>query len=154
VVIGNPVMTQIREVFPKDKLSSPPVIYITGGSRGSKVLNEAVIPILPLLLNDFYLIHQTGELDYRLFQQKVKKLPAKIEKKYEVYATIDPMQVDGIYRRADMIVSRAGANTVAEIMLTKRPAILIPIPFSYLDEQMKNALLAKKFRLSLKLLSR
>jgi UDP-N-acetylglucosamine--N-acetylmuramyl-(pentapeptide) pyrophosphoryl-undecaprenol N-acetylglucosamine transferase len=44
-----------------------------------------------------------------------------------------------------MIVARAGANTVAEIMVVKRPAILIPIPFSYLDEQTKNAILAKKF---------
>ena len=43
------------------------------------------------------------------------------------------------------MVSRAGANTVSEIIVTRRPAIVIPLPFSYMDEQTKNALFAQKF---------
>ena len=44
-----------------------------------------------------------------------------------------------------MIISRSGANTVSEIMVTGRPAILIPLPISYLNEQYKNAVIAKSF---------
>lgn len=145
VVVGNPVMTQIFEVYPKEKISSPPVIYITGGSRGSNAINENVLPILEELLQKFYLIHQTGLIDYPRLKKIRDKLPRNLQSRYEVYSVIDPMQVDGVYRRADIVIARAGANTVAEIMVVKRPSILIPIPFSYLDEQTKNALLAKDF---------
>ena len=44
-----------------------------------------------------------------------------------------------------MLVSRAGANTVSEIIATRRPSILIPIPFSYLNEQKRNAEWARRF---------
>ncbi len=49
-----------------------------------------------------------------------------------------------IFGRADVIVSRAGANTLSEIAITKRPAILIPIPWTAYDEQTKNAKLLEK----------
>ena len=54
------------------------------------------------------------------------------------------MQVDNVYRMADVVVARAGANTVAEILATQRPSILIPIPWTYLNEQQKNAEYAQK----------
>ncbi|QLG69479.1 MAG: UDP-N-acetylglucosamine--N-acetylmuramyl-(pentapeptide) pyrophosphoryl-undecaprenol N-acetylglucosamine transferase [Candidatus Woesebacteria bacterium] len=145
VVVGNPVMTQILEVPAKEKMSKIPVLFVTGGSRGSQVVNEALKPILKNLLEKFYVIHQTGLIDYLDFKKLKEKLSSELASRYEVYSLIDPMQIDGVYRRADMIVARAGANTVAEIMVVKRPAILIPIPFSYLDEQTKNAIFAKKF---------
>lgn len=144
-VIGNPIMTQILEVPVKEKISKLPVIYVTGGSRGSQKINQALKPILNKLLEKFHVIHQTGLIDYQHFRRLKKKLPSKLGLKYEVYPVIDPMQVDGVYKRSDIIISRAGANTVAEIMVVKRPSILIPIPFSYLDEQTKNADIAKEF---------
>jgi UDP-N-acetylglucosamine--N-acetylmuramyl-(pentapeptide) pyrophosphoryl-undecaprenol N-acetylglucosamine transferase len=83
-------------------------------------------------------------LDFAEFEKLKKALPPKIRERYEVYSQIDPMQIDGVYKRADVLVGRAGANTVSEVMALHLPSILIPIPFSYEDEQTKNANYAKK----------
>jgi len=63
----------------------------------------------------------------------------ELKERYEIHSVIDPMEMDNVFRQADVIVSRAGANTVSEIIVTKRPSVLIPIPWSYLNEQQKNA---------------
>lgn len=145
VVVGNPVMTQVVEVLPKEKPGSPPTIFVVGGSRGSQTINTLIEQIAEKLLAKYILIHQTGLLDYRKVLNLRKSLPEKLKERYEVYATIDPMDIDDVYRRADIIVSRAGANTVSELLIIRRPAILIPIPFSYADEQRKNAVFAQKW---------
>jgi UDP-N-acetylglucosamine--N-acetylmuramyl-(pentapeptide) pyrophosphoryl-undecaprenol N-acetylglucosamine transferase len=144
VVTGNPVMTQITEIEKPKKLQSPPIIYITGGSRGSQSLNELIATSLTDLLSKYYLIHQTGYIDYQHFMKLRERLPDKIQTKYEVYPVIDPLQVDGVFRRADIVISRSGANTVSDIIASKRPAILIPLPITYMDEQTKNAQYAER----------
>jgi len=53
------------------------------------------------------------------------------------------LEVYKTYQESDIVVARAGANTVSEIMTVKRPAILIPLPISFMDEQTKNAEIAK-----------
>ncbi len=145
VLVGNPVMTQIWDVPFKEEKSNPPVIYITGGSRGSVAINNAVLGIIESLLDRYYIIHQTGKLDFDRVKRERDLLSDFYKDRYEVYPVIDPMQVDGVYRRADIVVARAGANTVSEIMAVKRPSVLIPLPFSYLDEQTKNAKVAVDF---------
>jgi len=147
VVVGNPIMTQIREISPKEKIGAPPTLYVTGGSRGAQKINNLVEEILEPLLDEFLLIHQVGYIDYDKFEKRKSELPDNLKEKYEIYDTIDPLQLDGVYKRADIIVARAGANTVAEIIAVKRPAILIPLPFSYLNEQTKNALFAQKYKI-------
>jgi UDP-N-acetylglucosamine--N-acetylmuramyl-(pentapeptide) pyrophosphoryl-undecaprenol N-acetylglucosamine transferase len=132
VLTGNPVMTQIREVEPKTSLPEKPTLFIMGGSRGSQTINENIKPIIGELSKSFNVIHQTGALDYDDF----KKLETT---GYRVHNRIDPMKLDNVYREADLMVTRAGANTVSEILITGRPAILIPIPWSYLNEQYENA---------------
>lgn len=148
VVIGNPVMTQVAEVVPKAAIGRPPTLYITGGSRGAQVINQAVAGVLEKLLTKYRIIHQTGALDFAKFERLKNALPIEASKRYEVFDRIDPLKVDNVYREADIVIGRAGANTVAEIMAAKRPAILIPIPWSYLDEQTKNAVFAEKYGLA------
>ncbi len=137
VLVGNPVMDSIRKVKPKTKIGNPPVIYITGGSSGSQRVNNVVELALPDILKKFKVIHQTGRLDYEHF--KKMQSPG-----YEVYGFIDIGKIASVFEKADIVVGRAGANTVAEIMVTKRPAILIPIPWVAYDEQTKNAKLAEE----------
>jgi len=144
VLTGNPVLPEIVEVPPKEKPGEPPTIYITGGSRGAQPINELIEVILKELLKKFIVIHHTGFLDFKKFERLKNSLPQDLRKNYEVYPVIDPTEIDGVYRRADIIISRAGANTVSEIMLVKRPAILIPLPFSFQNEQTKNARLAER----------
>lgn len=137
-VVGNPVMTQISEVGIKEKIGSPPVIFVMGGSRGSERINDALFSILDKLLGKYQVIHITGQSDCQRFEN-VKN------KNYRVFPFVSPMQIDNLYRESDIVVSRSGANTISELMIVKRPAILIPIPWSHLNEQEKNAELAKNF---------
>lgn len=145
VITGNPVMKEIKSVKQKNNLKETPVIYITGGSRGSQSINNAVVVILKKLLTKYKVIHQTGGLDYLKFSEIKQKLPQALRNNYEVFVRVNPLEISKIYSRASIIVSRAGANTVSEIMFIKRPAILIPLPISYLDEQTENAKIAKKW---------
>lgn len=139
VVVGNPVMEGFLSVTPKSKHHSPLTLFITGGSRGSLTINTAVEAILPKLLVKFQLIHHTGPMDYKSFLRIRSVLASNLREKYELYEQIDPKEMFKIYDRSDLIISRAGANTVSEIFVTKIPALLIPIPWSYGDEQTKNA---------------
>jgi UDP-N-acetylglucosamine--N-acetylmuramyl-(pentapeptide) pyrophosphoryl-undecaprenol N-acetylglucosamine transferase len=62
-----------------------------------------------------------------------------------VFIRVNPLDVAKIYAKTDIVVGRAGANTVSEIMTVKRPAILIPLSISFMDEQTRNARIAKKW---------
>jgi UDP-N-acetylglucosamine--N-acetylmuramyl-(pentapeptide) pyrophosphoryl-undecaprenol N-acetylglucosamine transferase len=137
-LVGNPVMTQIAEVEPKKIIDNPPTIFITTGSRGSQIINKVVKECLNKLLEKYRIIHVSGEIDYAEFKD-IKNT------RYEVYDWVDPLKIDGLYRQADIVIGRAGANTTAELMVTKRPCLLIPIPWSYLNEQNLNAEIAMDF---------
>lgn len=146
VITGNPVMKDIKKIKPIGaRLKNNPVIFVTGGSRGSQSINETLEVILKSLLAKYKIIHQTGGLDYHKFSDIKQKLPMALRKNYEVFIRVNPLEISKIYSQATMIISRAGANTVSEIMLVKRPAILIPLPISYLDEQTLNARVAEKW---------
>lgn len=143
-VVGNPVMKNVKEVKPFSDVKTP-VILIMGGSRGSQSINSAVENILRKLLSKYKVIHQTGGIDYLKYSQIKQRLPEALRENYEVFVRVNPLEIDKVYSQATIIVGRAGANTVSEIMFTKRPAILIPLPISYLDEQTENAKVAKAF---------
>jgi UDP-N-acetylglucosamine--N-acetylmuramyl-(pentapeptide) pyrophosphoryl-undecaprenol N-acetylglucosamine transferase len=142
---GNPVMKEITRVKSSLKLKDPPVILITGGSRGSQTINDAVEKILKKLLSKYKVIHQTGGLDYPKFSNIRQKLPQASRDNYQLFSRVNPLEVHTIYAKCDIVVARAGANTVSEIMTVKRPAILIPLGISYLNEQTKNAEVARNW---------
>lgn len=144
-VIGNPVMKEIGSVKPLKNLKDTPVIYITGGSRGSQSINKVIEESLKTILTKYKVIHQTGGLDYLRFSDIKQKLPQALRKNYEVFIRVNPLEISKVYSQATIIISRSGANTVSEIMFIKRPAILIPLPISYLNEQMENAKIANKW---------
>jgi len=141
IVTGNPVSPDVANVGFKTKVGNPPVIFITEGSRGSRKINENFIDILPKLLTKFKVIHQVGSLGKVRFE-RIKAGFGELGKSYTVYGVIDPKDWAKILSKSDIIVSRAGANIVSEIIVIKRPAVLIPIPWSYEDEQTKNAKIA------------
>ncbi|MEJ2347924.1 MAG: UDP-N-acetylglucosamine--N-acetylmuramyl-(pentapeptide) pyrophosphoryl-undecaprenol N-acetylglucosamine transferase [Patescibacteria group bacterium] len=144
-LVGNPVMTQIAEIKPKEKIGKPPTVLIVGGSRGSQTINEAVLETLDKLVERYNVIHQTGFIDFEKIKEARDSLSKEFKEKYEIYKMIEPMDMDGVYKRADIVVSRAGANTVSEIIAAKIPTILIPIPWVYENEQTKNAEYAEEF---------
>ena len=145
VIVGNPILSKIAKVESRSELVEPPTIYVTGGSRGSQVINSKIREIINNLLKTYEVIHHTGFLDFEKFADIKRGLPKNLSKRYEIHKVIDPADINKIYKRADIVIGRAGANTVSEIIVTRRPAILIPFPFSYMDEQTGNALFAQKF---------
>lgn len=148
IVVGNPILPEMERIPVKTKMSSPPAIFVTGGSRGSVTLNSLIDEILEKVLSKYDLIHQTGELDFARFEKRKEGLPQELKGRYQPFSHLTPGEMPKILGKIDLVIGRAGANTVSEIIAAKKPAILIPIPFSYLDEQTKNAFFAEDFGLA------
>jgi UDP-N-acetylglucosamine--N-acetylmuramyl-(pentapeptide) pyrophosphoryl-undecaprenol N-acetylglucosamine transferase len=131
-------MTEIVSIKQKTTLSQKPVILVMGGSRGSSFINEEIVNIAPKLLKKYKLIHISGEAEY----QKIREFDGG---DYKVLSFVDPREMYRYYEMSDLIISRSGANTVSEITFIKRPSILIPLPRTYLNEQIKNAKYAEDY---------
>lgn len=141
---GNPVdasvvMADYEES--KKKLSiegDKPVIFIMGGSQGAHEINNLVIEVLPQLLEKYEIIHQCGLNDYETIQAAVQKLSVPFLEDYHLFPFMK-QSLSNAYAVADLVVSRAGASTVAEIMTVGKPSILIPLSDSGSDNQDQNA---------------
>ncbi|OGM13562.1 hypothetical protein A2141_00585 [Candidatus Woesebacteria bacterium RBG_16_40_11] len=142
VVVGNPISREVLSLKVRTSLHENKTIFITGGSRGSETINDTVKPILIKLLQKYYVIQQTGFSQFEEFKNIKQKLPDGLRQKIEVYPMIESWNWYKILDRADVIVSRSGANVVSELITLKKPAIYIPILFSYENEQFKNAKIA------------
>lgn len=132
IVVGNPLLSSISALTPLTTYHTPFTILIMGGSRGSEFINDEVLKIHDFLVNNFYTIHITGTKDY----EKIKSFESK---KYKVISQVSPDKMYDLYSKVDMAICRSGANTVSEIEHLKIFSILIPLPRTYLDEQVKNA---------------
>ena len=136
---GIPVRKEFYEVTEIGSTSGPLQVLVFGGSQGSQAINSLVCEALPFLSADSVsLAHQTGPADYSRVKQcyDSRNFPA------EVVPFINAMP--GYFSRADLIVARSGASTVAEIAAAGRPSILIPFPYAADDHQRKNALALEK----------
>jgi len=145
VVTGNPVSKEVRAIDIKQKISKIPRILITGGASGSETINNVTSLTLEQLLENYIVSHQTGRIQFKKFSSIKLNLSSKYKDRYHVYSVVPGWKMSKLINEADIIVSRAGANTISELMIAKRPCILIPIPFSIYDEQRKNAYFAEKF---------
>ena len=120
----NPVRDVISKVKPwrKPKAGEKLRLLIIGGSQGAVSLNSAIIEILPQLGN-FEIVHQAGKNDIKRLREAYAEHPnARVE------SFIDDMASE--YERAQIIISRAGAMSVAEIATAGRPAIFVPLPIA------------------------
>lgn len=122
-----------------------PILYITGGSQGSEIINRTVSQILKQLLKNWFIIHQCGKpartTNYKKELTKIKnQLSRANQENYYIREWITHDELSWIYSNAKGVISRSGANTTEEIALKRIPAVLIPLPFSHNDEQLKNAL--------------
>ncbi len=101
--------------------ASKPVIMVVGGSLGSAAINQAVRDILPELLKDFQVVHLCGK-------EKMDNLLLTTSG-YKQFEYIKSEMKD-IFAMADIVISRAGANAISELLSLKKPNILIPLPSS------------------------
>ena len=143
ILTGNPVRQDIIQLDGKKKLATEffgidenkKTLLVTGGSLGARTINESIIPFLEVLKNEnIQLIWQTGKYFYPKAKEACEPYEAYGIKAFEFIN-----HMDFAYAVADMVISRAGAISVSEICLAKKPAILVPSPNVAEDHQTKNA---------------
>ncbi len=148
-VLGNLVREKVLSTSaPKPewipKSFGQPMLYITGGSQGSEIINSTVAQVLKPLLKDWFVIHQcgnpSGQRNYAAeLRGAAEHVPIRLQQKYIVREWISDTELAWIYSHANGAISRAGANSVEELALRQIPSIFIPLPFSLNDEQLHNA---------------
>ena len=99
--------------------ANKPVLLVVGGSTGAVALNEAVHSLLPTLLEHFQVIHLCGKGKAKSDLQNIAG--------YVQYEYINE-ELKDLFAAADLVVSRAGANAICELLALKKPNILIPLP--------------------------
>jgi UDP-N-acetylglucosamine--N-acetylmuramyl-(pentapeptide) pyrophosphoryl-undecaprenol N-acetylglucosamine transferase len=135
VVTGNPIRREFFEVPEKERDPSRFSLLIFGGSQGARAVNEAMVAALPHLAEHRAVLrvtHQTGKLDFEKVREGYR---AAGWEDADVREYIDDMV--SAFAAADLIVSRAGATTAAELMAAGKTAIMVPLPGQI--EQRRNA---------------
>lgn len=135
VVTGNPVRYEFQQV-PKKARSEKSHILIFGGSQGAHAINVAMtdaLQHLKLQKDSLSVTHQTGEKDFEEVRQKYQQGGWQAD----VRPFLNDMAEE--FTKADLVICRAGATTVAELTAAGKAAIFIPFPFAADDHQRKNA---------------
>lgn len=135
--VGSPVR---KEIFRGDRtralhkygLKDAPVLLVLGGGNGSRALNEAVRAHLPALLKKWQIIHLCGG------GNAIASPPeGYVQREYEA-------DMGSAYAAGDLILCRAGSNTVFEIMTLKKTALFVPLEKCSRGDQLQNALYFRK----------
>lgn len=142
LVLGNPIRRDVvqaaeRPAMPgRSGASSPKTVLILGGSQGAHAINQLVVEALDELgpLREMvWFIHQTGMADAAWVRQAYDQrgVGGRIESFIH--------QMGEVYAQADLVISRAGATTIAELTACGKPAVLIPLPRAAHQHQHENA---------------
>lgn len=142
IVTGLPIKKDLLKTLPKQP-NRKKTILILGGKQGSHKINCLIEEILAQLIKKYQIIHQTGNnsvtLDYPRLSNWRKSLSKDQQQQYLVFPYLFEKEMVKYLKLADLVVSRAGAHIVYELIACKKRAILIPIFWSSNNEQVKNA---------------
>jgi UDP-N-acetylglucosamine--N-acetylmuramyl-(pentapeptide) pyrophosphoryl-undecaprenol N-acetylglucosamine transferase len=133
-VTGVPVRQAFFQIPPKR--GGMPTVLVFGGSQGAHAINAAMFRCLPVLQREapgIHIIHQTGERDYNDALAAYRGWGESAD----VFKFIEDMPA--AFARADLVVCRSGASTVAEIAAAGKPAVFVPFPRAADDHQRVNA---------------
>ena len=147
IAVGNPMRVELlngdekkaKEHF--DLTEEKPVILVLGGSQGAQAVNDLLLAILPQLLTDFEIIHQTGSknLEQLKAEAKVVVVDETLARRYHPIGFLKEVELRDALKACDLVVSRAGSGSIFEIAGCQKPSILIPLSSSAQDHQLKNA---------------
>jgi len=135
-VTGVPVREAFFQIAQTHAPAAKPTLLIFGGSQGAHAINQVVMDSVADLrarVPGIHIVHQTGERDYNDAQAAYANLGGSVE----VHRFIDDMP--GLFARADLLICRSGASTVAEVTAAGKPAIFVPFPRAADDHQKRNA---------------
>ena len=144
-VVGMPVRKEL--IDPTNcKVFNPKLLYITCGKQGSHLINDVIFPLVPELVKDFTVVHQVGanvltkDLDRA---RRIKEKLGELANRYHFASYYFAKDSSTYLQSADVVISRAGAHTVYELILLKKKAVIIPLSWVSHNEQNLNAQLAK-----------
>lgn len=109
--------------------SKIPTLLVTGGSKGARSINTAILKHLNELLSFAQIIHITGSLDWSVVEKNAQNLPAQLHARY--YAMPYSHEMGAALAAADLALSRAGASSLGEYPLFGLPAVLVPYPYAW-----------------------
>lgn len=147
VVTGNPVRAEVLSGHPDKAVAALglhgfdrrlPTVYVTGGAQGSQQINEVVAGALPWLLERANVIHQCGPANVEELRRHATGLAAEPASRYHL-AGFMGSELPDVLALADVVVSRSGAGTLAELTALGKPAVFIPLATSAGNEQAHNA---------------
>lgn len=136
VFIGNPVREEFYAIPPKER-NSHLALLIFGGSQGSHFLNEGIVRSLALLKKNrdqLKIFHQTGEKDLEWVKQSYIK-----EGFEEAFIAPYFLNMAEYFQKSDLIIGRAGASTIAELIAAQKASLLVPFSQAADDHQVLNA---------------
>ena len=135
--LGNPIRRAFLDNFLKSKVEQAKCgILVFGGSQGAHALNMRVLEAMPHLADlreTFCIVHQTGKADLEAVKKGYEGMGIKADVKEFIH------NMSEAYTQAELVVSRAGASTLAELAVCKKAAILVPYPFAADNHQELNA---------------
>jgi len=145
-LVGNPIRFQVTDgdaIMLRRELEfteSRKTLLILGGSQGSKIINNAFVEILPKLLHNFQIIHQTGQENFDNVLSAAAMMGVKNgHGGYFAAPFMNANKLRDAFALSDLVISRAGATAITEIAANAKPVILIPIAESANDHQRMNA---------------
>jgi len=144
ILTGNPIR---EEILQGDKESARkffnlneniPTILIFCGSQGARKINNVIVESLPKILEKFQVIHLCGKRNYEELKFEIEKMELKNHSRYQIYPFLTGELKDA-FVLCDAIVSRAGANSLFEIIALEKPSIIVPLSSSANNHQVENA---------------
>lgn len=147
VVTGNPIRVELLDGDADRGVkalgwtgwdASLPTVYVTGGAQGSVQINRLVADVLDWLLQRANVVHQCGATSLAQLQRRAEQLPDELACRYRLIEFVGAELAD-VQALADVVVSRSGAGTLAELTALGKPSVLIPLVPTGGDEQQHNA---------------
>jgi UDP-N-acetylglucosamine--N-acetylmuramyl-(pentapeptide) pyrophosphoryl-undecaprenol N-acetylglucosamine transferase len=132
---GQPIRRELREVA-DSPVDTGPLVFVIGGSQGSKFLNETVPVAAQALPSDIRFLHACGPDHHKSTSDLVASIGQA--NRYEVVPYLKTEQLVDAYRKATVVIARSG-GTLAELALFGLPSVLVPLPNSANDHQLHNA---------------
>ena len=148
-VTGYPTRSELslmkKEDAKKRFNSNPgnPTLLVFGGSKGAQSINRALMPLLPILLKRFQIIHISGNYSWEEVNKERDKLPEPLLNNYHAFPYLHE-EMSAALSSADLIISRAGASILGEYPIIGTPAILIPYPFAWRYQKVNAEYLVSK----------
>lgn len=146
ISVGNPIRKEIlegekekaKELF--NLTGEKPVILVLGGSQGSRRINDVLLVILPEFVENFELIHQTGQKNFKEIEAEARAVVKEdFLKYYHPFPFLNEEELKQAYAICDLICSRAGSGSIFETAAIGKPSVLIPLPESAQNHQVENA---------------